>query len=302
MADHNQQPIQVQPPGVRPRSRGLLTDVAVDLSALEPTVVGNYDAATAVLGGVVFCSDACGNLTPVENAWCDDVPQPEDFYEASMSGPFDSFWVQADDLSPVRYDSALTRARLAARFDARISAALAHELLTGDVTGNPSLSSAANNVVAAATTVDESLFVMDEILATYDGIEFTIHSSPGLFELLVAAYDITQDDAAVAGDPNRRAFRLATGHKIVGDAGHVGSIGPEGVAAGDGWLYATTDVVYWTSGPQFLGGGESGTFDRARNTRDTVYGAQVLVGFDECAVVAVNVNVPEYSAVASGDV
>ena len=45
-----------------------------------------------------------------------------------------------------------------------------------------------------------------------------------------------------------------------------------------------------------------GFFDRSRNTRDTVYGAQVLVGFDECAVVAVNVDVPEYSAVASGDV
>jgi len=301
MADHLQNPIQVQPPGVRPRSRGLLTDVAVDLNTLQPTEDGNYNPETAVLGGVVFCSDACGNLTPVENRWCEEVTLPEDYYEASLSGPFDSFWVQADDLSPTRYDTELTRARLEARFRARISAAIANELLTGTVTGNPSLSSAANNVVAAATPVDEALFVMDEILATYDGLQFVIHSSPGLFELLLAEYDITKDDRETADDPNRLPFRLPTGHILVGDAGHVGSVGPEGVGAGDSWLYATTDIVYWTDRPAYLGG-ETANFDRARNTRGTVFGANVLVGFDECAVVAVNVNVPEYSAVASGDV
>jgi hypothetical protein len=293
MADHNFTGVEVPGPTIRPRSRGLLTDVTRPLGTdpARPTDSGerDYEPGSRVAAGVVFCSDGCGGLIALENTWCEETPLPEDYYEAQLSGPFDSFWVQADDLSPARYDQTHVRERLARRHRARFSAALAHELLTGDVTGGPSLQSAAATVVDGPTPIGESLFVIDELLAEYEGIEFTIHSSPGTFELLVATFDVTQDSQGI--------YRTATGHALIGDAGHDGSEAPDGYTSDtDGsWVYASTDVLTWESGLEYIGE-ESANFDRSRNTRSTVYGRHALVAFDECAVIAVQVEVPEYTA------
>lgn len=303
MADHNINPVEVPAPPVVPRPRGLLTHVTrpLDTGPARPTDTGDrdYDVESRIAAGITFCSDGCGGLTPLENLWCEDTTLPEDYAEADTVGPFSSFWVQADDLSPARTDPAYIVERLRRRREATISAAIARELLTGATTGNPSLSSEAKQVVAAATPVGEVLYVLEDLMAAYDGMRFTIHTSPGVFELLIAEYDIAQDDRETAEDPNRLPFRTPTGHIVVGDAGHDGSVPPEGstTSASSEWIFAHGgDVVLWSNTPRAIGD-ETANFDRTNNRRSTVIGSDVLVAFDPCASMAVQVDVPAYTVV-----
>lgn len=291
MASDNPLPtVEVRAPRLRRRPRGLLLDVTepIDESALRPSDEGTRDFSVAerIVGGVNFVGVGCSVLDTYENQWCEEVTLPDDESTCEVH-EFSSFVAIDRENAPAYFHEPWIEDRIRQRFGVMTSAQVARELQTGAMTGNPSLVANATEVVSALTPVDEALFVVNEMAAALDGAEVLIHSSPGLFELLVNEYDITSDG---------NVFRTATGHVLVGDAGHDGSIAPDGETtdAGGSWLYVTLPVMSWLGEVEPVGQ-FSARFDHERDTLDSIFIRQAIVGFDPCWVAAVQVQVPEYA-------
>lgn len=309
MSDNPQAPTEVRAPALRTRPRGLLLHAteSIDTSDLRPTDPGerNFDLAShgGLVGGVTFCPVGCDGLVTAENTWCsvDEIPTVDQAVDFDGGGGpvFDSFAIWSQEIAPARFDAGFVSGRATDRF-ARRSAAIAHELLTGSISGNPSLSSEANQIVAAATPVAEALYVIEDLAAELDDAVVMIHADPATFALLEKDWTIEQEDKESADDPNDAVFRTPTGHIVVGDAGHDGTVGPGGDDAADGtrWVYASLMVQTWLGDLRRLG--EAASFDRERNTMRYSYVQEALVGFDPCWVAAVLVDVPTYTVTGSG--
>ena len=300
MASDNPLPtVEVRAPRLRRRPRGLLLDVTepIDESALRPSDDGTRDFSVAerIVGGVNFVGVGCSTLDTYENEWCSEVTLPDDESTCEVH-EFSSFVAIDRENAPAYFHEPWIEDRIRQRFGVMTSAQVARELQTGALTGNPNMQDNATEVVDDLTPVDEALFVVNEIAADLDGAEVTIHTSPGLFELLVAEYDISQDERTDENDPTALPFRTATGHVLVGDAGHDGSAAPDGYTteAGGSWLYATLPVMTWLGEVEPVGQ-FSARFDHERDTLDSIFIRQAIVGFDPCWVAAVQVQVPEYA-------
>lgn len=319
MSDAPRGPIDRLPPILRRRPRGLLIDVTdpISLDAVRPWGEGEtpFDPVARIVAGYTFCPVGCDPLVSFPNAFCefpftepgdgevDAFGLPTDLYpDQDEAVEFSSFAVYAGDEASTRFPEAMLAARVDNRLAVRWSAALAHELLTGEQTGNPSLRSEASEIVAGPTPVDEALYVIEDLLAQHQNAEGVIHASPGAFTLLVNEWGLEQDDAESDGDPNSRPFRTPTGHRIVGDAGHDGALGPVDPDTGDqvvateddgSWVYVTFGVQSWV-GDVIRLGTDTATFEMQRNMRRMVKLRHALVGFDPCFVAAVQVQVPTY--------
>lgn len=299
-SDNPLPPVEIRAPRLRKRPRGLLLDVTEPIgeSNVRPTDQGSvgFTLSDKLIGGVTFCGQGCPVLDTFENQWCEEVTLPADA-SAVDAHEFSSFAIVDRESYPAYFDPTWPEDRIRQRFDAMTSAQVARELQTGALTGGPSLVDSVTDFTGDSTPVpiDEALYVLNEMVAPLDGLEVTIHSSPGVFELLVANYSIAQDDEDVPGDPNARPFRTATGHVLVGDAGHDGSIAPDGLStASDGsWIYATLAVASYLSEVRPVGQFNA-RFDHTRDTLDSIFVRDAIVAFDPCSVVAIQVEVPEY--------
>lgn len=297
-SDNPVQTVEVRAPRLRRRPRGLLLDVAepIDASRVRPSDEGStdFDPMERIVGGVNFVGVGCSVLDNFENQWCSEVTIPDD--ESSCeTHEFSSFVTVDRENAPIYFHEPWIEDRIRQRFGAMTSAQVARELQSGALTGNPNMQDNATEIVDELVPVDQALYVVNEMAAGLDGVEVTIHTSPGLFELLVANYDIEQDDAGSSeDDPTSRPFRTATGHLLVGDAGHDPAGAPEGYSteATGSWLYATLSVVTWLGDIEPVGQFNA-RFDHERDALDSIFIRHAIVGFDPCWVAAVQVEVPE---------
>lgn len=287
------------PPLVR-RSRGLLIQAAlpIPIGDTYPTDPGvsRGDVGRRVEAGVRFCTLGCSLLTTWTDDTCDDVQvdtiDPPDDDAVSFS----SFVVSADESSPARFDRAWTRSRVASRMDTMISAQIAYELLTGTATGNPSLQRNATHVVSAKVAPGDVMFVLEDIMAEFADAAFCIHMDPATFSLLNAnGTEFTWTDGY---------FETDTGHHVVCDAGHDGTLGPVDpdnpggavltTAADERWIYATLPVYGWMGADRPLGELTALTDVRHNLRRDQII-RPAIIAFDPCVVIAVKVDGPSYS-------
>lgn len=300
-----------------PRPRGLLLDVALPLDLSHP--LGDegergFDPDEKVIGGVNFCgSNACFDVLGQPNLWCEDpddetpLPWAGEDYEFPDSTPaeFGSFSVVTAEQAPADFRYEWLRRRASERMRAQWSAAVARELMTGELSGNPSLQNSVDQQVVAATALANVPFVMEDVIATFGNIELAIHMDPGTFTYLAGSWEIEQDDAESAEDPNNRPFRTPTGHVVIADAGykpHAGDdFAPEGqtTSASSRWIYASPLPRVWL-GPERYIGDETANFDRETNKTHVILERSALVAFDLCPVVAVQVDVPDYTVADVG--
>lgn len=300
MASDNPLPtVEVRAPRLRRRPRGLLLDVTepIDASSVRPSDEGStdHDPMERIVGGVKFVGVGCSVLDNYENQWCEEVTLPDDASTCDVH-EFSSFVTVDRENAPIYFHEPWIADRIRQRFGVMTSAQIARELQTGALTGNPNMQDNATEVVDALTLVAEALYVVNEAAAALDGAEVTIHTSPGLFELLVAEYDISQDERTDENNPTALPFRTATGHVLVGDAGHDGTAAPDGYTtdAEGSWLYATLPVVSWLGEIDPVGQFDA-RFDHERDALDSIFIRHAIVGLDPCWVLAVQVQVPEYA-------
>lgn len=291
MASDNPVPtVEVSAPRLRRRARGLLLDATepIDESSVRPSDEGtrSFDVAERIAGGVNFCGVGCSVLDAYENQWCDEVTLPADASGVD-NHEFSSFAIIDRESAPAYYYQPWIEGRIRQRFGVMTSAQVASELLTGALTGNPSLQDSVTDLVSDVTPISEALYVINELAAELDGAEVTIHASPGVFELLVSGYSMELEDGG---------YRTATGHRLVGDAGHDGTAAPNGETtdADGSWIYATLAVASWLSEPEPVGQ-FSALFDHTRDTLDSIFIRHAIVAFDPCFVAAVQVEVPTYA-------
>lgn len=333
MSDAPRGPIERVPPQPVQRPRALLIDAVdpINLEAVRPYGEGplSWDPAERIVGGYTFCPVGCDPLVPQANRFCefpfDDADTDNDLLDlpdvggsgaggsTEGQGPdstdapsFSSFAIFTGEEAPQSWPIEMLAQRAEARIAARYSAALAHELLTGAETGNPSLASSVTDAVSIAAPPGDAVFILEDLAATLQGQRVIFHADPATFTLLADAWGAEQDEKETGQDPNPRPFRTPTGHLLVGDAGHDGTYGPfdgddQLVTDADGrWVYASLAVQSWL-GPVEAIGTESATFGRERNRRRLVRFRQALLGFDPCFVGAVQVEVPTYDLAIGGE-
>lgn len=269
-------PVIIEAPRLRKRPRGLLLDVA------EPITDGELDRFA---GGVTFCPQGCANLGAFEDQFCEVVQLPSEGPTTPSAETFYSFTVVGREDAPERFEKDLAVNRIVQRFDSGISAQVARELVSGATSGSPSLQDSATVTVTGVDPAD-ALYVITEELAAVDNAQGTIMATPGTFELLVNAYDIMEEDGI---------YPTAAGHFLVGDSGFDGAAPDGDVDAGFSWVYAIVGVPRYWLGERRQVGTESARFGMSRNSYATVFVQDALVAFEDCLVVAVQVDVPNYT-------
>lgn len=234
-------------PGPRKRTRGLLLDAARELPA-DALTVSNVNRLTAGVtwlpwGEIVLTTAEANCLVEWEGNEKGVRELPTVMYQpafliydaltcGTLSGMLDELWE-----------------RLAVNFDVGVSAAFARQLefaaegglglegasnYGGDATADyvPAVGGAATSLRVALNSLEN--YLASELL---NGVGM-IHMTPGLLTL-AAADDLIEWDGSV--------YRTATGHVVVGDAGHTGLSTPDtgviGTTAAP-WIYATGDVWY----------------------------------------------------------
>lgn len=316
---------EVPAPPFESRPRGLLLDITASID-LERHPLGDegdrdFDPQEKVIGGVHFCGgNACIPVYALPNLICEDVElasADEEFvWPDATQATFASFSVLTEEEAPTSIRREWLRERARQRLRVRWSAQIAYELLTGAETENPSLRNSTTIAVEGPTPIADLGYVLEDILARFEDVAFTVHTAPGVFSLMAENYLIEQDEGLDGegneeGDPTSRPFRTATGHVVVGDAGHDGSLGPVDPAdpgtaeapnyidtASDGsWIYATVGRPLTWLGPESLIGEETANFNRETNKVYAVLERPAIVAFDPCAVVAIQVDVPTYDTV-----
>lgn len=169
-----------------------------------------------------------------------------------------------------------------ARLDLYGSAAVANELVTGNISTGISLAGEADVAVSGAQKLKVGLAILENALAAKLGNgRGVIHVPPGLVALME---DVAQDDTAL---------ETATGHAVVADGGYTGKVSPDtgGASAGAGeyWLYGS-GPIYLSSSTALPEFGAMESFDMVHNLWDYYADQYAVVWFDPCAVVAVRVD------------
>lgn len=185
---------------------------------------------------------------------------------------------------------------LAISFDgAFLSASFASELetgagsnglgLVGDASDTPTI------VTSAAGTIAVGIARLEGYLARnsgHPGMRGVIHLTPDVLVLAEAVALVR-----LVGDH----YETASGHLVVGDAGHTGSAAPFGQAAASAtqaWIYATGDIWVARSGLEGVmkqEGPDGGAFYQPRNENRPLAEVYGLVVFDPNILAAALVNV-----------
>lgn len=216
-------------PSPRPRTRARLLDVARDLPS------GRWAQG-------VEWTPWPGLDTQGDTVDCDTVfdKEPREFDELDDQPAF-ILW-DSLQCSTLGYRLSTIAGLLFENLDPDgfLSATLADELESGERSGGASLASTATVVTSAASPLGLAFALLEDHLASvlYGGLG-VIHLTPGLYSIAMALGLV---------DPTTST--TATGHAVIGDAGHSGAVEPaDGDAPGDGekWIYATGDIWYQTS-------------------------------------------------------
>jgi hypothetical protein len=233
---------------------------------------GNYRWAA----GVVLTGEECGLLT-VEAIDCDTVLTTGDteWGESIAFDPIVGFAARRCAVLSGRNDAELTAAAMM-RLDEGLSYQIAHELYTGETSGNPAIT-----VDPTVVTVSEALpicqavaILIQEAGELIGNLEITLH-------VTAAALNVLASEGCVEAGPDGR-FRTHAGHLVIGDAGYDGRA-PEGedpLGDGEEYVYATGPVA-WDVGPEMdLGVEDAGTLGARTNRRRAQVQRPMLAVFD----------------------
>lgn len=148
--------------------------------------------------------------------------------------------------------------------------------LVGNATYTPAVTT--SNPVALATAIAHlESYLATQAGAGKPGMRGVIHLTPGLLVLAKSQALVEWRDGQ---------YRTATGHVVLGDAGHTGQAAPHGqTAAGSGqaWIYATADVWYGLGtvhGVTRIEGDDGGAFYKPHNDLRPLYERAALLAFD----------------------
>jgi hypothetical protein len=306
-------PIVVQLPPPQRRSRGLLVDVAENMSA-----VMTYNGRSRIGNGVIHTPWGCDPLLSGSAGPCDT-----DFLLNGDGPGYDAVWEYEQESAPgeqsANFDAGKATAihaypstveqpafkvvdgltcstmsqpddnqygasmsnRLRRRMSVLMSGMLTSELITGWASGGISLSSEATVLTAATSMAEAGLEIEEHLRDTLQGQAGTVFIPPQLLHYAVEAEWVYRDG-------NR--FYTQTGHSVVADAGHTGALGPATPSGGEFWLYAAGDIGYGLTDTILLGEVSSDTLDTSTNMRERLAEAYAQLVFDPCPVGAVIVD------------
>jgi hypothetical protein len=295
--------IQLAPPA--PRSRGLLVDVATPLSADQTSKEGRdrlgqgvqhqpWGCAPLVTGNLDCTADYLINGDgPALDGNGDIIAANVDHFKYEAIRSFDDLVVHpafkvVDGLAcstlsqPDLSSSSFTgiTPRLLRRMRTLMSAALTGELITGYASMGPAFLTDAQ-VLSDAANVSAAAYAIEAHLAeTLQGNAGTVFIPPALLHAAVDAGWVE-----ISGN----SLLTATGHKVVADAGHVATQGPDSGGGGGLWIYAAGDISYRVSDTVLLGEG-SETLDISFNLRERLAEAYAQLAFDPCPLAGVAVD------------
>jgi hypothetical protein len=164
--------------------------------------------------------------------------------------------------------------RLQRRMRVLMSAALTGELVSGWASGGPSLSSEAVTLAASVDIGEAAEAIEAHLAETLLNLQGVVYLPPALVHHAVRVGWVRVDGGVLA---------TATGHLVVADAGHDGSLGPSVPGAGQFWIYASGIPAYRVSDTMLLGEG-SETLVLASNIRQRLAEAYAQLAFDPCPV------------------
>jgi hypothetical protein len=260
------------PPPVR--TRGLLTSAAVLLGD------GNFDSTLDrsrwPMEGITF-SPWTFDLPEADESNCEATydKQPGEVGDL-VTQPGFLLWrsLACTGLSGFR---ANLQARLRYSLDDLVSASIAAELETGAASGGIGLvgdvTYSPTQVGSGGLTLLEAFVYLEGFLAgALNGGRGTIHLTAGLYALAVSLSLVDADGLS------------PTGHSVVGDAGHSGTVQPFGLAApgvDERWVYATSTVFYdLTAVEPTPEGVDAETYDFTRNVDQPLAERLGIVVFD----------------------
>lgn len=275
------------------RSRGLLVQVA--------------DAVTSPRwqGGVTFVGyDASNHPVSIALDWCAPDDLDARTPSASEIPAFQAFslW-DGETCSTLAVEPQWLTARTHHRVDISISTALAFELLSGFVTGNPSLQSTASTVAGGAYGPKAALMRL-EMAWTAQGSNqrADIHMPPALL-IALAPYlvaversvEILAADGTTTETETVKGYETPMGNRVIFDGGYgvVGGVAPGGAFADTdrAWIYASGPVAVQV-GPT-LDNDVAGSHFYDRNEFNARSHAMGLVVFDPDTVFAVEVDISD---------
>lgn len=304
--------IQLSPP--TPRSRGLLVDAALDLTAADTSSQGRDRlglgvqhtpwGVTPLRTGNLDCSADVILVSPPTGAAFDGAPAVIDgnvegssgvYGKSAALGDFDATAVHpafkiVDGLvcSTLSFPDANSdtftsmTGRLQRRMRTQSSAALTFELITGWASNGPSLTSEATTLTASAGMVKAAEEVEEHLAEVLHGNAGLVFIPPRLLH-----YAVDVGWARIEGGQ----LYTATGHRVVADAGHTGVEGPSAPGAGAHWIFASGDVAYRVSDTMLLGDYSHDTFDSTTNLRERLAEAYAQLAFDPATVGATLVTI-----------
>ena len=302
--------IQLPPPA--PRSRGLLVDAAVSLSAEDTSYQGRDRLGQGVQHTPWGCAPLrTGNADCIADVLINgtgpafDTQDPPEVIDGNVDGSagdydkltalldFDALSVhpafkivdglQCSTISfPDANSSSFTSmtGRLQRRMRTLTSAALMGELVTGWASNGPSLISESVLLSDVATVGAAASAIEDHLASTLLGNRGTVFIPP---MMLHTAIDVGW--VVIEGGQ----LYTATGHLVVSDAGHVATQGVDSGGGGGLWVYSAGDIAYRVSDTILLGEG-SETLVLASNIRQRLAEAYAQLAFDPCPMAAVAVD------------
>lgn len=282
-------------PGPRPRpgKRGTLLQHAREIPADELVADGNNRLTAGITwlpwGDIDLRTEAIG-CNVVYSKEARDLPH--DMYQAAfliydaltcnnLSGMLDELWRRLDVNFGVGLSAAFARQlEFAADGGLGLQGASNYDADGTDYVPN----GAGGSAVSLRVAMNNLEMYLATRLMNGTGM---IHMTPGLFALAVA------DELAVWDGTD---FRTATGHIVVGDAGHTGLSTPSGGAQGTAaapWIYATGDVWWAVKAVPKLEEAESGNGYQLikRNIDRPMFEVAGLLAFDPTVLGAARVTV-----------
>jgi hypothetical protein len=295
--------IQLAPPA--PRSRGLLVDVAMPLSTDQTSANGRDRLGQGVQHQPWGCAPLrTGNLDctadylingdgPAVDGQGDVIDNNVDEFKDTALRNFDDVVIHPafkvvdgltcstlwqPDLSSGSFTGITPR--LMRRMRTLMSAALTGELVTGYASAGPSFLSDAQTLTDAANISEAAYRIEAHLADTLQGNAGTVFIPPALLHAAVEAGWVS-----ISGN----TILTATGHKVVADAGHVATQGPDSGGGGGLWIFAAGDIFYRVSDTMLLGEG-SETLDISTNMRERLAEAYAQLAFDPCPLAGVAVD------------
>lgn len=208
---------------------------------------------------------------PACEAWVEQLPFR--IYDVLQASTFD--WNLVD-----------MEAQMAERMSSIASNLFAQELLDASGSGGLSLSSVATDPAdvafgSAAVKLSRAVAVLENELASrLRGRAGMIHMPPGMLTQAVATLDLVFTDGR---------WLTPNGNVVVVDSGYVNATQPSGEAAAAAtadWVYASGEVFYLSTTPQFIGTAGQALNRSINEVRRFIEGFGMLV-FDPCPVTAI---------------